>query len=125
MRRSLVCFTMLAMLSGCTAFASRVGSPAAVAPREFPRTVRLVRTDSLRITRFQARLEADTILGEVANGSPMKVATRDVARWEARRFDSEGTAVMGTLAIVGGKILWEALESGTVDDPGGVALRTP
>lgn len=100
----LLCFTLALQLGACTTIVPQAAPPGAVAPREFPRTVRLVLRDSTRVELFAARLEGDTIRGERKDTGTAAVATADVVRWEARRFSPARTiAAMSatTLTIVG------------------------
>lgn len=115
MRRSLLGLITLCALSGCTSFAPRAGSPAAVAPQEFPRTVRLELRDGSRVELFQARIMGDTIRGVLANTSSAAVPTAAVARWEERRFAPLRTLVaVGSTAMMLG-LLWAAIYEGPVD----------
>lgn len=55
----------------------------------------------------------------------MKVAAKDVARWEARRFDAETSAVAAIVVFVTGNIIWEIIKQDPITIPNGAVVRAP
>jgi hypothetical protein len=92
---------LAAQLVGCSPLSARADSPADVAPREFPKHVRLTLNDGSTVELFQSRLVGDSIHGSLANTTPTAVATAAVTSWEgSRRSGSRTLVAIGVLTVI-------------------------